>query len=80
MKIIGIKDTNERTRNNLVFEIQGQTKDGAVYSGTITRKTKPDWLNQEIELEITKQQKKVELYRLHLENQIEQLGKKKISP
>lgn len=54
LKIVEIKDTGERVRNNLVFEIKGQTKDGEIYSGIITRKYKPEWLNQEIELEITK--------------------------
>lgn len=58
LTITNIKDTGEKRKSNTIFEIQGKTKDGITYSGIISRKSKPDWLNQEIELEITKTIKK----------------------
>ncbi len=58
LKITSIKMVEEEKKGSKTFEIKGLTKDGISYSGIITRKIKPDWLNQEIELEITKTTKK----------------------
>lgn len=58
LKITSIKETTEKRKSNRVFIVEGKTKDNVTYSGTLSRKTKPDWLNQEIELEITKTTKK----------------------
>lgn len=58
LTITSVKETDEKRKNNRVFIIEGKTKDNVTYTGTISRKLKPDWLSQEIELEITKTTKK----------------------
>ncbi|MFN4111441.1 MAG: type II CRISPR RNA-guided endonuclease Cas9, partial [Ignavibacteria bacterium] len=58
LKITSIKETNEKRKSNQIFIVEGKTKGNVTYTGTLSRKIKPDWLNQEIELEITKTTKK----------------------
>jgi len=47
--IVSLRDTEEKLKGNTIFEIE--LVDGR--KGTIARKSKPDWENKEIELEIT---------------------------
>ncbi len=58
LKITSIYDTGKKSKGNEIFELVAVTKDGTTYKGTIARKNKPQWENQEIELEVKKTTKK----------------------
>jgi len=53
VKVTGIRDTGEIIRKKKAFELTvAQPLSGNINKGVILRDTAPDWLNQEVELEV----------------------------
>lgn len=54
VKINSITQSDEKSKYGQIFHLNATSADKTSYTGTIARRTKPEWENTEIELELTR--------------------------